>query len=62
MGGPERLLPAGLVLLMLISIITPFAKTVDTPDELEDETLFLGSARSSSAVDVPSLQIGDEWV
>ncbi|MEE3082642.1 MAG: CARDB domain-containing protein [Candidatus Thermoplasmatota archaeon] len=61
MGGPSRILPTGLVLLMLISIITPLAVN-ETSETLDDEIEYLGTAKSSTLVDVPSLQIGDEWV
>ncbi len=61
MGGPSRILPTGLVLLMLISIITPLSVN-ETSEKLDDEIDYLGSAKSSTLVDVPSLQIGDEWI
>ncbi|MDP6906158.1 MAG: CARDB domain-containing protein [Candidatus Thalassarchaeaceae archaeon] len=61
MGGRSRLLSTSLVLLMLISVITPFA-TVEETSNLEDEIVSLDSAKSTSLVDVPSLRIGDQWV
>ena len=62
MGDHSRLLPTGLVLLLVFSILVPLSQP-QMSSELEPESsLNLVSTKSGTLIDVTDWRIGDEWI
>ena len=62
MGDHSRLLPTGLVLLLIFSVLLPFSQPQIAPELESESTLELVSTKSGGLIDVANWRIGDEWV
>ena len=62
MGDHSRLLPTGLVLLLIFSVLLPFSQPQIAPELESESTLELVSTKSGGLIDVADWRIGDEWI
>jgi len=62
MGDHQRLLPTGLVLLMIFSILVPLSQPQITPELESESSLNLVSTKSGTLIDVANWRVGDEWI
>ena len=62
MGDHSRLLPTGLVLLLIFSVLLPFSQPHIAPELESESTLELVSTKSGGLIDVANWRIGDEWI